>query len=450
MIRVVCGCGRVFKAEVRHSGKRTRCPACGTDLIIGQTPSSGSSEAELGDVPSWWYPNDPAEPIATDKPPSGRSGDPEATPTAVLEHHPAAQGGESLDLEAERRRSRRPRHGPVRSLWTLAGVIAATAALGLGMICWILGTVPFPLNLAAAWLPQAGGAGGDAGRGHGAVVGPDRGGQPAGDGGSPLPGAIRVGTPRPLHLAGRAEGLVGEGPPARPARRLRLLVPAYIYPSGDGRLQWRRLMDAAAKVDLVAVVNPDSGPGVERNSDYAALIAEAANRGVNLVGYISTEYAARPASMVKKDIDAWLRFYPRIGGIFLDQQPADARHAPYLADISAYAREKFRDAIVISNPGVPCDETYMARRTSDLVCVFANFEGFPTFDLPANLRSYEPTHFAALVYQVADVETMRSMLTDAIIKRLGYICITDGKRPNPWSRLPAYWDAEIEALARLQ
>jgi hypothetical protein len=189
---------------------------------------------------------------------------------------------------------------------------------------------------------------------------------------------------------------------------------------------------------------------VERKGDYAAVIAEATDRGVKLVGYINTRYAERPASEVKREVDAWVRWYPRIAGFFLDQQPDDPRHSGYIADITGYARSKLRGATVITNPGIPCDESYLTRGASDLACVFANFEGFDAFELPANLRIYDSSRYAALVYQVADVAAMRSMLREAIIKRIGYIYVTDGKNPNPWSGLPAYFEAEVDALTRLQ
>ena len=149
-------------------------------------------------------------------------------------------------------------------------------------------------------------------------------------------------------------------------------------------------------------------------------------------------------------MDAWIRFYPQIAGFFLDQQPNDARHSVYVADISSYARNKLRDALVITNPGTPCDDSYLTRRASDLVCVFANFEGFASFELPANLKAYPPSRFAALAHQVADAESMRDMLKEAIIKRIGCVYVTDGKAPNPWSRLPTYWEAEVDTVARLQ
>jgi hypothetical protein len=241
-----------------------------------------------------------------------------------------------------------------------------------------------------------------------------------------------------------------DGRLARPARRLRLIVPAYIYPSGEGRTQWKRLLDAAGKVDLVVVVNPDSGPGAERDPEYAAAIAEAAALGIRLVGYVNAGYGQRPAAQVKDDIDSWVGLYPRIGGVFLDQQPAEARNVAYFADIAAYARSRIPDALVIGNPGIPCDEAYLARHAADTVCVFAKADGFDAFELPATLKESDPSQIAALAYQVADVEAMRAMVKDAIIKRIGYLYVTDGKWPNPWDKLPAYWNAEVEAIARIQ
>ena len=62
--------------------------------------------------------------------------------------------------------------------------------------------------------------------------------------GTRTPQASRAG---PFERAGRRDGPADGGRPARMARRLRLLVPAYIYPTGEGRKQWGRLMDAAAR-----------------------------------------------------------------------------------------------------------------------------------------------------------------------------------------------------------
>ena len=45
-----------------------------------------------------------------------------------------------------------------------------------------------------------------------------------------------------------------------------------------------------------------------------------------------------------------------------------------------YAQQKLRDPLVITNPGVPCDEAFLARAVSNVTCVSENHEGFDQFD----------------------------------------------------------------------
>jgi hypothetical protein len=421
MIQVVCGCGRVFKAEERHSGKRTRCPVCGASLIIGRTPAPDSGGGDLEELPSWWYPSMTEDSPGVGAAPSPANPHAEAVRTQVFETGLLTEREDSPGLQDDGPGTRVVGVGTGRPFWIMAGIAAVLAVLVLGALWWRRGPAPGRGDAMAGQAPPAGAVRREAAR----IPGPEK------------------ATNRGVLQAN------DDGRPARSSRRLRLLVPAYIYPTPEGRKEWHRLMDAAARLDVVAVVNPDSGPGAEPNPDYSALIAEAARHGVKVVGYVSTGFGDRPAEKVKADIDAWVRFYHPIGGFFLDQQPRDARHAAYLADISSYARGKFRDALIITNPGSPCDESYLARRASDVVCVFCSSESFALSEMPNDLRGYDPSHFAALAYQVKDAEAMRELLRQAIVKRVGYIYATDGKWPNPWDHLPAYWEAEVDAVIRL-
>ena len=43
---------------------------------------------------------------------------------------------------------------------------------------------------------------------------------------------------------------------------------------------------------------------------------------------------------------------------------------------------------------------------------------------------------------------MRSMVKDAIIKRIGYLYVSDAKPPTLWGKLPDYWEAEVDAVSR--
>jgi len=210
------------------------------------------------------------------------------------------------------------------------------------------------------------------------------------------------------------------------------------------------LIDAAAKVEIVAIANPNSGPGYERNLDYAAIFTEASARGIKLVGYVSTDYGKRSIAEVKNDIDGWVRLYPQIRGFFLDQQSREGTLVAHYEEIRAYVKQKLPDPLVITNPGIPCDEAYLAKAISNVTCVFVNFVGFDQFELPAPLKVYEASRYAALPYNIADVEVMRTVVKDAIIKRIGYLYVSDAKPPNQWGKLPSYWEAEVEAVARVR
>ena len=236
--------------------------------------------------------------------------------------------------------------------------------------------------------------------------------------------------------------------PGKASRRLRLLVPTYIYPTGEGRKEWQRLIDAASKVEIVAIANPNSGPGEEHNLDYAAVFTEARNAGITLVGYVSTDFGKRPRAEIEKDVDTWIRFYPQVRGFFFDQQLREGHGAANFAELRDFVKRKIADAMVIANPGVPCEDAYLARDDSNETCVIVNYEGFRTIrTLRHHLKAYDPSRFAAMPYNIPDVETMRTLVKEAIIKRLGYLYVSDAKTPSEWGKLPTYWDAEVDAVS---
>ena len=74
---------------------------------------------------------------------------------------------------------------------------------------------------------------------------------------------------------------------------------------------------------------------------------------------------------------------------------------------------------------------------------------FSTFDPPAWARDYEAARFGGSIFNNDDPAKMKQYVQGMIAKRVGYCYITDGKLPNPWSRLPRYWDEEVEAVRQV-
>ncbi len=433
MIRVVCDCGRVFKAEDRHAGKRTKCPVCGTSLTIGGAAVPSSSGGDIDEVPSWWYPSDP-QGQSKPGPISGQGGGgTDGLGTAVFSSNPDLG---QLNVQANHSRLPITANGAqptssrsnsrVRRLWALSAGTAILAVLALGAIVWMRSVAPLggePPAFTAASNPTP---------------------PPPVPDSSPSPSALPATEPR------KTDPIASRTSPAGVTRRLRLLVPAYIFPGGDGYNEWHRIIAASSKVEIVAIANPNSGPGAERLSPYLALIAEAKHHGVKIVGYVSTEYARRSSVLVKSQIDTWIRHYPDIVGFFFDQQSPDSQHVGYYAELRSYAESKLPNALVITNPGIPCDEAYFAKHVSDVTCIFASFQGFGGCEIPANLKPYGLSRFAALAYKVPDAATMREVIKDAVFKKIGYIYVSDGTPPNEWGKLPSYWEDEIAEISRNQ
>jgi Spherulation-specific family 4 len=469
MIRVVCTCGRAFKSEDRHFGKHTKCPECGADLTIGPAPISTSTGGDAKEAPAWWYPSDATAQAERATAPTRSGSDPgsDAVNTVVLPpgYSPNPQSaGQSLPAGASTSAQIFQPKGPVRpqmevpahqsipgkKTWVIANGSIAFLALAVGVTLWLRSPTPDKAELSPA--PRG------AELGKPDNLAPSKLARPSVPGGNPtssentIAGTSTGNTSRGASPSGSQVDVAGHPKlsSASASRRLCLLVPFYIYPGGDGRKEWQRLIDAASKVEIVAIANPNSGPGSERNIDYTAIFSEASNHGITLVGYVSTDYGNRPHAEIKNDVDTWLRFYPQVRGFFFDQQPSESRNATQFAELRDFVKRKISDSLVITNPGVPCDDAYLARAVSNVTCVFVNFEGFEQFELPAPLKAYDPSRFAAMPYNIPDVETMREVVKDAIIKRIGYLYISDAKPPNQWGKLPVYWEAEVDAVSRVR
>ena len=165
-----------------------------------------------------------------------------------------------------------------------------------------------------------------------------------------------------------------------------------------------------------------------------------------MIGYVSTKYATRPLADAKGDVDRWVRFYPGIAGIFIDEQASGADQILYYAALYDYVRKEQALALVVSNPGTECAEEYVARPAADVVCVLEAAKGFGAYQPPPWKDRYPADRFAALLCKTGTSEEMKQTVREMRANRIGYGFITDAGMPDPWARLPRYWEAEVEAV----
>ena len=229
--------------------------------------------------------------------------------------------------------------------------------------------------------------------------------------------------------------------------QVRILVPAYFYPSGKGLEDWKRMMRAASQVPVVAIANPASGPGTSPDPVYKDAIDRA--RSSRRDGDRLRGHRLRPPPPRGRGCGCkrWLRFYPGLQGIFLDQQRATPHTSPDYEALRDAIRKRLADAVIVTNPGTDSAAEYVTRRAADVVCLFENHEGFDAVHRP----DWSRQHHARTVRRpplrgrrpFPDADTI---VRKAVREGIGYLYVTDAFGRNPWDRLPAYWEHEVAAV----
>ncbi|HEV2193870.1 MAG TPA: spherulation-specific family 4 protein [Nitrosopumilaceae archaeon] len=150
-----------------------------------------------------------------------------------------------------------------------------------------------------------------------------------------------------------------------------ILMPLYYQPYSGGNpppctslgsFNWAPVMNAKGNhtgVPLTVVFNPNSGPGTSQRCDYVSAITQLHSKGINVLGYVFTQYGSRSVSAVENDIANYTKWYGNIDGILFDEMYSnDCSKTGYYSTLSSFARTNDTNfKITIGNPGkdtFPC------------------------------------------------------------------------------------------------
>jgi hypothetical protein len=219
-----------------------------------------------------------------------------------------------------------------------------------------------------------------------------------------------------------------------------ILVPAYFYP---GAL-WNGMNFAAARVPLIAIMNPNSGPDTTQNPDYVAAVNGLRAAGGRVIGYVSTAYGTRSTNTVELEIDRYFSFYS-VDGIFLDEMANDAgtNHLDYYAVLYQYIQTKGTNLLVVGNPGINTQEAYLTRPAADVLVTFEVDTGYAAYVVDGWVTNHLARQFCHLPYNVPDAATMTNDINLAATRNAGWIFVTGDNGANPWDTLPDYWTNEV-------
>lgn len=230
-------------------------------------------------------------------------------------------------------------------------------------------------------------------------------------------------------------------PEAATAHAAGTIVPLYTYPSDPS---WDALVTARQAhptVRVVAVVNPNNGPGTSRIAAFTTGIAKLAAADVRVIGYVATGYTARGVAAVQADIDRWKTFYPQIAGIFFDEQSNKAADVDFYRTVSQYAKAAGLP-FTVGNPGADTAEAYVEAGALDTMLIYES-KGLPKLSALGGWHAkYPPESFGVIPYGASfDAAFVRDAR-----KTVGYVFIQNDDLPNPWDTLPPFFGDLLAAL----
>jgi hypothetical protein len=192
---------------------------------------------------------------------------------------------------------------------------------------------------------------------------------------------------------------------------------------------------------VVAIVNPNNGPGASVVSSYTTGIANLKAAGITVIGYVATGYATgRPEAAVQADISSWKSFYPAVTGIFFDEMSNQAGDVAFYQRQDSFARaDGF--TYTVGNPGTDTIASYVGVVNTILV-----YESSGLTTLPTWYAGYPASNFGVIPYNVASLDTNATNYISTNKAHIGFIYLTDDNLPNPWDTLSSYFSALLTAL----
>lgn len=229
-----------------------------------------------------------------------------------------------------------------------------------------------------------------------------------------------------------------------------LLVPAYFSPV-DHADEWARLTTAAARADVTAIFNPDSGPGTALDPTYTSVVGAFRAAGGTAIAYVSTRQSPggplRSLSAVTAEVDRYRSFYD-FDGIFVDEMTNENEpdQIAFYADLFDYIKAQDATYTVVGNPGTSVPEAYSA--VADVLVTVEQFGVNYASINPRRWTQDRPASGFANILHETDEADLAATLALAAERNVGYVYVTDdGADGNPYDSLPSYFEAEVDAVA---
>lgn len=218
-----------------------------------------------------------------------------------------------------------------------------------------------------------------------------------------------------------------------------VVIPLYIYPGPS----WQQVIQekqANPGVPIVAVINPDSGPGASQDPYFVEGIEQLQSAGIIVVGYVYTNYGYRSISSAENDVNEYKEWY-NVDGILFDEMANVNGFEDYYSTLNSYAKS-LGFSLTIANPGTLVSSTYFG--IVDCL-VISESSDVPSADyIESSLYGYSPRNFAIVSY---DVSTLNQTYLNDLSNYVSFIYMTNDNLPNPYDTLPSYFGSLVHDVS---
>src|SRR3989475_4702701 len=216
----------------------------------------------------------------------------------------------------------------------------------------------------------------------------------------------------------------------------------YINPGPNG-INWQPLIaakQAHPRVPIIAMINPNSGPGTSYDSNFNTGINNMRASGIIVLGYIGTKYCAMSIATAEGQIDTYHSFY-KLDGFLFDEMKNTPGWESYYSTLTNYAKSTYGDTLIIGNPGTSTIQSYVG--TVDNIIIYES-QGLPSIStLQSRTFGLQKSGFCFDAYGIGNLDP--NYVAQAS-QYLGCMQITDDSGSNPYDTLPTYLSSEIAAL----
>ncbi len=217
-----------------------------------------------------------------------------------------------------------------------------------------------------------------------------------------------------------------------------VIVPLYSPPGS----QWDAVASAKAdnpSVSIIAIVNPQSGPGTSLNASFAQGVQTLRKAGIEVAGYVATGYASVPVQTVETWISNYAKWYG-VDGILFDEMPSVPGYESYYQTLGSYAKS-IGIQYTIGNPGAPIPSSY-----SGILDIYVVVEQASLVDPVSTLEEVGGAPASSLAGIMYSVPTLDQDYVRSATASLGYLYVTDQGSPNPYAILSSYFATLVDMV----